>query len=441
MLVAKEKKGIPCRCSSHKCKGTLLSKNTITKHAKEDICLMKQTSKSLLPRLDGCSYNPISYETNELALLNLYAGSEISVLDYIFIEFRKFVSHPSYAKRSVTENFRSDKEFKLPKPDLCPSSFDNAKGLVKDFLVPIQTYDVCQNDCVVFRKSLEHSTFCPKCNLSRFKSDGKPRKIFKYLPLSPRLARIYQNENLVALLQSHVSRPDDGYLHDILDTPRWKNDWFGSDEEFDGLMPGSVLNFCTDGVNPFKAINTVYSMWPMMVSLLNFPISFRKSVGGILLLGIIPGNGRKEAYNIDPYLQILIDELLVPSDCDVYYPSYMTAPVSIKAKLLQFVFDFPAIVKLMKQPGAGGYMACPWYQISGIYCRSLSKTVYLSGRRYLCAAHSLRRSKYFRIAEKSEAPKPLNLEDEKALRIKYDDTMKAIKKNLPGKMASKAVTH
>ena len=174
---------------------------------------MKQTSKPPLPRLDGCSNNPISYETNELALINLYAGSKISVLDFIFIEFRKFVSHPSYAKRSVTENFRSDVEFKLPKPNLCPASFEYAKGFVKDFLVPIRTYyDVCQNDCVVFRKSLAHNTFCPKCNLSSFKSDGKPRKIFKYLPLSPRLARIYQNENLVALLQSHVSCPDNGYL-------------------------------------------------------------------------------------------------------------------------------------------------------------------------------------------------------------------------------------
>ena len=118
----------------------------------------------------------------------------------------------------------------------------------------------------------------------------------------------------------------------------------------------------------------------MMVSLLNFSISFRKSVGGILLLGIIPGNGRKEAYNFDPYLEILIDKLLILSDCYVYYPSYMKAPVCIKAKLLQFVFDFPAISKLMKQPGVGGYMACPWCQISGIYCHSLSKTVYLGGQ-------------------------------------------------------------
>ena len=60
---------------------------------------------------------------------------------------------------------------------------------------------------------------------------------------------------------------------------------------------------------------------------------------------------------------------------------------------------------------------------------ALSKTIYLGGRRYLYATHSLRHSKYFRIVEKLEAPKPLNLEDETALRLKYDDKSKESHKN------------
>ena len=128
-----------------------------------------------------------------------------------------------------------------------------------------------------------------------------------------------------------------------MDTPRWKDDWFGPGGEFDEQQSGCVLNFCTDGVNPFKSLKTVYSMWPMMLSVLNFPVAFRKSVGGIMLLGIIPGNGKKEAYHLDPYLELLVDELVVLSDCFVYYPAYMKAPVKIKAKLLQYIFDFPGI--------------------------------------------------------------------------------------------------
>ena len=78
-----------------------------------------------------------------------------------------------------------------------------------------------------------------------------------------------------------------------------------------------AVNFSTDGVNPLKTIGYNYSMWPMMMSVLNFPISFRKSVHGILFLGIIPGNGHKEAFHIDPYVSIVVDELLILSGCHV----------------------------------------------------------------------------------------------------------------------------
>ena len=82
---------------------------------------------------------------------------------------------------------------------------------------------------------------------------------------------MYQNENLIKLLQAHSCRPENGFMSDILDTDRWKNEWFGPEGEFDELTSGCVLNLCTDGVNPFQSIHTIYSMWPIMVSVLNFP--------------------------------------------------------------------------------------------------------------------------------------------------------------------------
>ena len=61
------------------------------------------------------------------------------------------------------------------------------------------------------------------------------------------------------------------------------------------------FEFFSDGVNPYKSMHVIYSMWSIMLSLLNFPMTLRKSVGGILLVGIVPGNGRKEANNLTPY--------------------------------------------------------------------------------------------------------------------------------------------
>ena len=129
-------------------------------------------------------------------------------------------------------------------------------------------------------------------NLPEVYKNGMPVTVFKYLPLAPQLARMYQNENLVSLLQAHSTRNKDGIMKDILDTDRWKKLWFGPNREFNDNT-GCVLNFCTAGVNPYKTMHLVYSMWPMMMCALNFLISFQKSVWGILLLGILHRNYRR----------------------------------------------------------------------------------------------------------------------------------------------------
>ena len=159
------------------------------------------------------------------------------------VEFRKFVSHPSYAKTTVSENFRTDSLLKLPKPNHCSKDFSSG-----NFLVPIITYQVCSIDCVIFAGEISSCETWPKCGQNRYKN-GKPIKVFKYLPLAQRIARMYQNENLVRLLQAHSTRNKNGIMNDILDTDRWKKSWFGPNREFNDKT-GCVLNFCTDGVNP-----------------------------------------------------------------------------------------------------------------------------------------------------------------------------------------------
>ena len=60
-----------------------------------------------------------------------------------------------------------------------------------------------------------------------------------------------------------------------------------------------------------------------MLSLLNFLIILKKSVSGSLLIGIVLGNGRKEANNLTSYLNILIKEHLVLSEYYIFHPAYM----------------------------------------------------------------------------------------------------------------------
>ena len=108
--------------------------------------------------------------------------------------------------------------------------------------------------------------------------------MFHYMPLKPRLGRLFQTVNLIQLLHEHCTREDDGVLRDLWDTDRWKR-WYSSTGEFEGDVNGICLGFCSDGVNPFKSMHCQYSMWPLMITVMNFPIALRKSIAGILLLG------------------------------------------------------------------------------------------------------------------------------------------------------------
>ena len=70
---------------------------------------------------------------------------------------------------------------------------------------------------------------------------------------------------------------------------------------------GLSFAFCTDGVNPFSKESVQYSTWPITLAVLNLPHHIRYQAASMLIVGIIPG--RAEPHNIDPYLDILIDEL------------------------------------------------------------------------------------------------------------------------------------
>ena len=82
-------------------------------------------------------------------------------------------------------------------------------------------------------------------------------------------------------------------MYDIYDSPSWK-EAFKSRGLFAGDKRGIGLALCTDGVNPFSHQRVAYSMWPIMLSLLNLPRIIRNLFENIILVGIIPGNGTRE---------------------------------------------------------------------------------------------------------------------------------------------------
>lgn len=72
-------------------------------------------------------------------------------------------------------------------------------------------------------------------------------------------------------LQCHLNEPpSSGKMYDIHDSSTWCKAYSNAGA-FKGDRRGISLAFCTDGVNPFNHVCVCYSMWPVMMTILNLP--------------------------------------------------------------------------------------------------------------------------------------------------------------------------
>lgn len=81
---------------------------------------------------------------------------------------------------------------------------------------------------------------------------------------------------------------------------------------FQGDPPALSVQLSTDGVNLFSANKICYSMWPIMLSVLNWPkVCLFENV---MLVGVVPANGKGEAKSVAPYLKVVVDEIMTLSE-------------------------------------------------------------------------------------------------------------------------------
>ncbi|KAL5015772.1 hypothetical protein ScPMuIL_005361 [Solemya velum] len=380
----------------------------------------------------SADYDSTVYDC-DLAVQKL-PNSNVTLLQWLFYQFHMFVSHPSMSKSAFTHNLQVQKIVQNDKENLLPSTYYQARRLVDPFIVKKKNFSVCVNDCVIFRNNDKYAyadlVQCPVCKEDRYlKSSANscrkiPRRKFIYMPIGPRLARIFGDVNLSQLVQSHLgSNVQSDDMWDIHDSPTWKELYSRSDDGYFGRsLTGLSFALELDGVNPFHNIGVTYSMTPIMLTLLNLPRHIRNSFENINLVGIIPGKGSAESPNLDPFVEILVDELLFLSGCDMY-SAYNKAPVDVKIKLLIYVLDYPGFSKLFHQHGSGSLSGCHWCHIRGNRCEHLDKVIYLSNRSYLEKSDSIRKdTNHFvnKQEDMSDKPELRRFEKESSYRKAYE---------------------
>ena len=95
----------------------------------------------------------------------------------------------------------------------------------------VERIHACPNDCILYRKEYADMHVCPVCKASRYKrqntakvKEGPPAKMLWYLPVIPRLKRLFANPKEARLLHWHSEeRKKDGKLRHPAGSAQWRN--------------------------------------------------------------------------------------------------------------------------------------------------------------------------------------------------------------------------
>ena len=285
----------------------------------------------------------------------LHKDTDETLRDFIFGHLLEFVTSKRATKQSVTNYMSREKrrlETSLDMSTLIPTSFAHAVDLIQTELMPIERLDVCVNDCIIYRDgslgNFATETTCPECGEPRYNEGTHVgRRPCFYMPIGPRLVRAFGCATVSALLQDHMT-PSPIWSRSIHNATKW-DAWYAEEGEFGGDRRGISLAVNTDGVAPF-GMGSKYSVWPIVLNVLNLPSTFRTRPAAMHLSCIVPSahttsSNKRYQWSLQPYLQLLVDELeqLQGKLCfDAYHQQEFT--MNVKAQL--FIMDYPAFAKV-----------------------------------------------------------------------------------------------
>ncbi|KAI5339109.1 hypothetical protein L3X38_018381 [Prunus dulcis] len=281
----------------------------------------------------------------------------------------------------------------LPTDNCLPKDHKHAQKVLHGLGLGYEKIHACKNNCMLFYKEHETLDTCPICNESRFKMTSQnrttkiPQKVMRYLPLKPRLQRLYMSMHTATDMRWHKEkRVDDDVMRHPADGEAWK--------EFDRTFPEFAadprnvrLGLATDGFNPYGVLNQHHSTWPIFAFPYNLPPwKCMKKEYMMMTVLITEDPGR----SIDVYLRPLVDELkdLWTNGVRTYDKS-TGRMFTLRAAVMWTVNDFPAYA-MVSGWSTKGYMACPVCKEDVTSGWHTGKVCYLGHRRWLPWDHEWR---------------------------------------------------
>ncbi|CAN6555514.1 unnamed protein product [Malus baccata var. baccata] len=255
----------------------------------------------------------------------------------------------------------------LPKENCLPENHKSAQKVLKGLGLGYEKIHPCVNNCILFYKENKQKTKIPQ-------------KVMRYLPLKPRLQRLYMSMHTATDMRWHKEgRVNDDVTRHPADGEAWK--------EFDRMYPDFAadpqnvrLGLATDGFNPFGVLNQNHSTWPVVVFPYNLlPWKCMKKEYMMLTLLMSEDLGK----SIDVYMRPLVDELKDLWENGVRtYDKYYGQMFTMRAAMMWTVNDFPAYA-MVSGWMTKGYLACPICKENVTSSWHARKVCYLGHRRWL----------------------------------------------------------
>ena len=102
--------------------------------------------------------------------MSLHNGSTTTVLQALVKYFQWFCEHPGISKAALSTLLNMQHNM-LPVGNNLPSSYEAALAAIEPYLVQTIVYDVCPNDCIIFRGKDKSLLECPLCGSKRYISE------------------------------------------------------------------------------------------------------------------------------------------------------------------------------------------------------------------------------------------------------------------------------
>src|SRR6266511_1029648 len=106
----------------------------------------------------------------------------------------------------------------LPEGNELPANTYRAKKVLCPLGLEVEKIHACRNDCILYWKEFANLHSCPVCGVSRYKgkigpdgveervevTKGTPAKVAWYLPIIPRLKRLFANPKEAKMFRWHA---------------------------------------------------------------------------------------------------------------------------------------------------------------------------------------------------------------------------------------------